>query len=104
MNVCNVDNAAVSCSAFKLCDKVSGSWSPSISSVSCEMVMCEKPPPLLHGIVEGDSYNYGDFVMYSCLPGFDMKVKLIQSSFAFFWSGISLCGKTNVVGPKLHNK
>ncbi|XP_006809694.1 sushi, von Willebrand factor type A, EGF and pentraxin domain-containing protein 1-like [Neolamprologus brichardi] len=53
--------------------QVGGSWSPSISSVSCEMVMCEKPPPLLHGIVEGDSYNYGDFVMYSCLPGFDMK-------------------------------
>lgn len=84
MPVCNVDNAAVSCSAFKLCDKVGGSWSPSISSVSCEMVMCEKPPPLLHGLVEGDSYNYGDFVMYSCLPGFDMKVKVIRSSFAFF--------------------
>ncbi|XP_034005924.1 LOW QUALITY PROTEIN: sushi, von Willebrand factor type A, EGF and pentraxin domain-containing protein 1 [Trematomus bernacchii] len=56
-----------------------GSWAPSISSVSCELVFCEKPPPLLHGVTEGDSYNYGDFVMYSCLPGFDMKGDSVQT-------------------------
>ncbi|XP_063750705.1 sushi, von Willebrand factor type A, EGF and pentraxin domain-containing protein 1 isoform X1 [Eleginops maclovinus] len=56
-----------------------GSWAPSISSVSCELVFCEKPPPLLQGITEGDSYNYGDFVMYSCLPGFDMKGDSIRT-------------------------
>lgn len=60
-----------------LCDKLGGSWAPSISSVSCELVVCEKPPPLLNGLTEGDNYNYGDFVLYSCLPGFDMKVLLI---------------------------
>uniref|UniRef100_A0A667ZKN9 Sushi, von Willebrand factor type A, EGF and pentraxin domain-containing protein 1 n=1 Tax=Myripristis murdjan TaxID=586833 RepID=A0A667ZKN9_9TELE len=55
------------------------SWSPSILSVSCELVVCEKPPPLLHGISEGDSYNYGDIVTYSCLPGFDMKGDSVQT-------------------------
>uniref|UniRef100_A0A672YPS0 Sushi, von Willebrand factor type A, EGF and pentraxin domain-containing protein 1 n=1 Tax=Sphaeramia orbicularis TaxID=375764 RepID=A0A672YPS0_9TELE len=59
--------------------QVGGGWAPSISSVSCELVVCEKPPPLLHGIIEGDSYNYGDFVMYSCLPGFDLKGDSIQT-------------------------
>ncbi|XP_008281602.1 sushi, von Willebrand factor type A, EGF and pentraxin domain-containing protein 1 [Stegastes partitus] len=59
--------------------QVGGSWAPSIMSVSCEMVVCEKPPPFLHGLIEGDSYNYGDFVMYSCLPGFDMKGDSIQT-------------------------
>uniref|UniRef100_A0A672YPJ6 Sushi, von Willebrand factor type A, EGF and pentraxin domain-containing protein 1 n=1 Tax=Sphaeramia orbicularis TaxID=375764 RepID=A0A672YPJ6_9TELE len=62
--------------------QVGGGWAPSISSVSCELVVCEKPPPLLHGIIEGDSYNYGDFVMYSCLPGFDLKVQFNRT-----WSG-----------------
>uniref|UniRef100_A0A8C4EGK4 Sushi, von Willebrand factor type A, EGF and pentraxin domain-containing protein 1 n=1 Tax=Dicentrarchus labrax TaxID=13489 RepID=A0A8C4EGK4_DICLA len=62
-----------------LCAKLGGIWAPSISSVSCELVVCEKPPPLLHGITEGDSYNYGDFVMYSCLPGFGMKGDSIQT-------------------------
>uniref|UniRef100_A0A671UN51 Sushi, von Willebrand factor type A, EGF and pentraxin domain-containing protein 1 n=1 Tax=Sparus aurata TaxID=8175 RepID=A0A671UN51_SPAAU len=51
--------------------QMGGGWAPSISSVSCELVVCEKPPPLLHGVTEGDSYNYGDFVMYSCLPGIE---------------------------------
>lgn len=63
--------------------QMGGGWAPSISSVSCELVVCEKPPPLLHGVTEGDSYNYGDFVMYSCLPGFDMKVLLISQSYHF---------------------
>lgn len=54
--------------------QLGGAWAPSVSSVSCEVVVCEKPPPLLQGVTEGDSYNYGDVVMYSCLPGFTMKV------------------------------
>ncbi|TKS92960.1 Sushi, von [Collichthys lucidus] len=56
-----------------------GRWAPSISSVSCELVVCEKPPPLLHGVTEGDRYSYGDFVVYSCLPGFEMKGDSIQT-------------------------
>ncbi|XP_029944330.1 sushi, von Willebrand factor type A, EGF and pentraxin domain-containing protein 1 isoform X2 [Salarias fasciatus] len=59
--------------------QVGGVWAPSVSSASCEVVVCDKPPPLLHGIIEGDSYNYGDFVLYSCLPGFDMKGDSIQT-------------------------
>ncbi|XP_056156472.1 LOW QUALITY PROTEIN: sushi, von Willebrand factor type A, EGF and pentraxin domain-containing protein 1 [Lampris incognitus] len=59
--------------------QLGGSWSPSLSSVSCEPVVCEKPRPLLHGVVEGDSYNYGDMVMYSCLPGFDLKGDSVQT-------------------------
>ncbi|XP_067379775.1 sushi, von Willebrand factor type A, EGF and pentraxin domain-containing protein 1 isoform X2 [Channa argus] len=56
-----------------------GSWAPSISTVSCELVVCEKPLSVLHGITEGDSYNYGDFVIYSCLPGFDLKGDSVQT-------------------------
>ncbi|XP_008426204.1 sushi, von Willebrand factor type A, EGF and pentraxin domain-containing protein 1 isoform X1 [Poecilia reticulata] len=59
--------------------QMGGSWSPSIITVSCEVVMCEKPSPLLHGVMEGDSYIYGDFVLYSCLPGFDLKGDNIQT-------------------------
>ncbi|XP_041840984.1 sushi, von Willebrand factor type A, EGF and pentraxin domain-containing protein 1 isoform X2 [Melanotaenia boesemani] len=59
--------------------QVGGSWAPSISTVSCEMVVCEKPLPLLHGVIEGYSYNYGDFVQYSCLPGFEIKGDSVQT-------------------------
>uniref|UniRef100_A0A8C7FXD6 Sushi, von Willebrand factor type A, EGF and pentraxin domain-containing protein 1 n=1 Tax=Oncorhynchus kisutch TaxID=8019 RepID=A0A8C7FXD6_ONCKI len=54
--------------------QLGGSWSPGLSSVSCGLVVCEKPPLLPHGITEGDSYSYGDIVLYTCLPGFEMKV------------------------------
>ncbi|XP_074555287.1 sushi, von Willebrand factor type A, EGF and pentraxin domain-containing protein 1 [Halichoeres trimaculatus] len=68
--------------------QLGGAWSPSISSASCKVVVCEKPPPLLNGVTEGESYNYGDFVMYSCLPGFDMKGDSIQTCQADrTWSG-----------------
>ncbi|KAK9524849.1 hypothetical protein VZT92_017214 [Zoarces viviparus] len=59
--------------------QLGGGWAPSVSSVSCKVVVCERPPPLLHGVAEGDNYNYGDFVTYSCLPGFDMKGDSIQT-------------------------
>lgn len=59
--------------------QVGGRWSPSILSASCKLVVCEKPPPLLYGVTEGESYNYGDFVTYSCLPGFEIKGDSIQT-------------------------
>uniref|UniRef100_A0A1A7X820 Sushi, von Willebrand factor type A, EGF and pentraxin domain containing 1 n=2 Tax=Iconisemion striatum TaxID=60296 RepID=A0A1A7X820_9TELE len=59
--------------------QMGGGWAPDIFSVSCEVVVCEKPPPLLHGVVEGDSYNYGDFILYSCLPDFEMKGDSVQT-------------------------
>ncbi|XP_026208553.1 sushi, von Willebrand factor type A, EGF and pentraxin domain-containing protein 1 isoform X3 [Anabas testudineus] len=59
--------------------QLGGRWAPSLSTVSCELVVCEKPPPVDYGVIEGDSYNYGDFVMYSCLPGFDLKGDSIQT-------------------------
>nr|XP_057922474.1 sushi, von Willebrand factor type A, EGF and pentraxin domain-containing protein 1 isoform X2 [Doryrhamphus excisus] len=68
--------------------QLGGRWAPSIASVSCELVVCEKPPPLLHGVTEGESYNYGDFVMYSCLPGFEIKGDSVQTCQADrAWSG-----------------
>lgn len=76
-----------------LCDKVGGNWAPDILSVSCEVVMCKKPAPLLHGIIEGDSYNYGDFILYSCLPGFEMKV-LIWISLAPKHNSVNAIYKT----------
>nr|XP_046174411.1 sushi, von Willebrand factor type A, EGF and pentraxin domain-containing protein 1-like isoform X1 [Oncorhynchus gorbuscha] len=56
-----------------------GSWSPGLSSVSCVLVVCEKPPPLPHGISKGDSYSYGDIVLYICLSGFEMKGDSVQT-------------------------
>ncbi|XP_061921980.1 sushi, von Willebrand factor type A, EGF and pentraxin domain-containing protein 1 isoform X1 [Entelurus aequoreus] len=68
--------------------QLGGRWAPSIASVSCELVVCEKPPVLLHGVTEGKSYNYGDFVMYSCLPGFEIKGDSVQTCQADkAWSG-----------------
>lgn len=66
---------------FPVLSQLGGGWAPEISSVSCKVVVCEKPHPLLHGVTEGDSFNYGDSVLYSCLPGFDMKVMIIRLSF-----------------------
>lgn len=78
-----MNNAALSCPVyFSACVQLGRNWTPSILTVSCELVVCEKPPPLLHGVVEGDNYNYGDFVMYHCLPGFFMKVRLIRDTFS----------------------
>lgn len=37
-------------------------------------VICEKPLPILNGLVEGKSYNYGDIISYTCLPGFELQV------------------------------
>uniref|UniRef100_A0A8B9HXL3 Sushi, von Willebrand factor type A, EGF and pentraxin domain-containing protein 1 n=1 Tax=Astyanax mexicanus TaxID=7994 RepID=A0A8B9HXL3_ASTMX len=51
-----------------------GRWSPSFSSNSCVLVFCDKPHPLLHGIIKGESYSYGDTVTYTCLPGFELQV------------------------------
>ncbi|CDQ91696.1 unnamed protein product, partial [Oncorhynchus mykiss] len=56
-----------------------GSWSPGLSSVSCVLVVCEKPPPLPHGISKGDSYSCGDIVLYTCLSGFEMKGDSVQT-------------------------
>ncbi|XP_028973250.2 sushi, von Willebrand factor type A, EGF and pentraxin domain-containing protein 1 isoform X3 [Esox lucius] len=59
--------------------QLGGSWSPAISSVSCALVVCEKPPPLPNGFTEGDNHSYGDMVMYSCLSGFEMKGDSVQT-------------------------
>ncbi|XP_062305372.1 sushi, von Willebrand factor type A, EGF and pentraxin domain-containing protein 1 isoform X1 [Osmerus eperlanus] len=59
--------------------QVGGSWSPALSSVPCGVVLCQKPLPLLNGIAEGDGYSYGDIILYSCLPGFDMKGDSVQT-------------------------
>ncbi|KAL0189248.1 hypothetical protein M9458_016347, partial [Cirrhinus mrigala] len=52
---------------------VSGKWSPPFSSKSCVPVICEKPLPILNGLVEGKSNNYGDIISYSCLSGFEIQ-------------------------------
>uniref|UniRef100_A0A8C7T4M1 Sushi, von Willebrand factor type A, EGF and pentraxin domain-containing protein 1 n=1 Tax=Oncorhynchus mykiss TaxID=8022 RepID=A0A8C7T4M1_ONCMY len=78
--------------------QLGGSWSPGLSSVSCGLVVCEKPPLLPHGITEGDSYSYGDIVLYTCLPGFEMKGDSVQTCQGDrTWSGaqptcVSKCG------------
>ncbi|XP_034532135.1 sushi, von Willebrand factor type A, EGF and pentraxin domain-containing protein 1 isoform X3 [Notolabrus celidotus] len=80
--------------------QLGGTWSPSFSSASCKLVVCEKPPPLLHGVTEGESYNYGDFVMYSCLPGFGMKGDSIQTCQGDrAWSGTQPLCVAHSCGP-----
>uniref|UniRef100_M3ZHP6 Sushi, von Willebrand factor type A, EGF and pentraxin domain containing 1 n=1 Tax=Xiphophorus maculatus TaxID=8083 RepID=M3ZHP6_XIPMA len=65
------------------------------------LVMCEKPSALLHGVMEGDSYTYGDFVLYSCLPGFDLKGESIQTCQGDgTWSGTQpVCVSASSCGP-----
>uniref|UniRef100_A0A8C2AZW3 Sushi, von Willebrand factor type A, EGF and pentraxin domain-containing protein 1 n=1 Tax=Cyprinus carpio TaxID=7962 RepID=A0A8C2AZW3_CYPCA len=55
---------------------VSGNWSPPFSSKSCVPVICEKPLPIINGLVEGKSYNYGDIISYTCLPGFELQFNI----------------------------
>ncbi|XP_029026032.1 sushi, von Willebrand factor type A, EGF and pentraxin domain-containing protein 1 isoform X4 [Betta splendens] len=99
--------------------QLGGSWAPDFSAVSCEPVVCKKPPPVDHGFIKGDSYNYGDLVMYSCLPGFDLKGDSVQTCQGDgTWSGTQpvcigqSCGPPPTVkgaqvqvigGPYLHN-
>uniref|UniRef100_A0A8C1SBI8 Sushi, von Willebrand factor type A, EGF and pentraxin domain-containing protein 1 n=1 Tax=Cyprinus carpio TaxID=7962 RepID=A0A8C1SBI8_CYPCA len=59
---------------------VSGKWSPPFSSKSCVPVICEKPLPILNGLVEGKSYNYGDVISYTCLPGFELQNLTCQAN------------------------
>ncbi|CAN9509297.1 unnamed protein product [Ophioblennius macclurei] len=68
--------------------QVGGVWSPSVWSASCQEVVCEEPPALPNGVMEGDGYAYGDHVLYSCLPGFTMKGDPVQTCQADrTWSG-----------------
>uniref|UniRef100_A0A8C1JVU7 Sushi, von Willebrand factor type A, EGF and pentraxin domain-containing protein 1 n=1 Tax=Cyprinus carpio TaxID=7962 RepID=A0A8C1JVU7_CYPCA len=59
---------------------VSGNWSPPFSSKSCVPVICEKPLPIINGLVEGKSYNYGDIISYTCLPGFELQNLTCQAN------------------------
>ncbi|XP_061525630.1 sushi, von Willebrand factor type A, EGF and pentraxin domain-containing protein 1 isoform X5 [Phycodurus eques] len=80
--------------------QLGGGWAPSIASVSCEPVVCGNPPPLVNGVREGDSYNYGDFVMYSCLPGFEIKGDSVQTCQADrTWSGTRPACLAQSCGP-----
>ncbi|XP_019713979.1 sushi, von Willebrand factor type A, EGF and pentraxin domain-containing protein 1 isoform X2 [Hippocampus comes] len=80
--------------------QVGGSWAPGLTSVSCEPVVCAKPPPLLNGLREGDSYNYGDFVLYSCLPGFEIKGDSVRTCQADrTWSGTQPACLAQSCGP-----
>ncbi|KAG7461968.1 hypothetical protein MATL_G00196770 [Megalops atlanticus] len=65
-----------------------GSWSPGFSSDTCVPVSCGMPLPLHHGNIEGESYNYGDVIIYKCLPGFKIQgdsMKICQGDKT--WSG-----------------
>uniref|UniRef100_A0A8C1SDC7 Sushi, von Willebrand factor type A, EGF and pentraxin domain-containing protein 1 n=1 Tax=Cyprinus carpio TaxID=7962 RepID=A0A8C1SDC7_CYPCA len=75
---------------------VSGKWSPPFSSKSCVPVICEKPLPILNGLVEGKSYNYGDVISYTCLPGFELQVHYFYSSIFQMASRVS-CGPPPVI-------
>ncbi|XP_064877917.1 sushi, von Willebrand factor type A, EGF and pentraxin domain-containing protein 1-like isoform X5 [Oncorhynchus nerka] len=80
--------------------QLGGSWYPGLSSVSCGLVVCEKPPLLPHGITEGDSYSYGDIVLYTCLPGFEMKGDSVQTCQGDrTWSGAQPTCVTVSCGP-----
>ncbi|XP_056124585.1 sushi, von Willebrand factor type A, EGF and pentraxin domain-containing protein 1 isoform X2 [Rhinichthys klamathensis goyatoka] len=68
---------------------ISGKWSPSFSSKSCVPVICEKPLAIINGLVEGKSYNYGDIISHTCLPGFEIQGDSVQTCQGDkTWSGI----------------
>ncbi|KAJ3584915.1 hypothetical protein NHX12_013638 [Muraenolepis orangiensis] len=62
-----------------------GSWSPGLSSVSCRVVTCPRPPAPANAVLQAavgddtEGYNYGDVIMFSCLPGYGMKGDSIQT-------------------------
>ncbi|GAA6109550.1 sushi, von Willebrand factor type A, EGF and pentraxin domain-containing protein 1 isoform X1 [Tachysurus ichikawai] len=79
-------------------------WSPSFSSNSCFPVIFEKPLPILHGNIKGDNYNYGDMIVYTCVPGFELQghgVQICQGDRT--WSGsqpecvVTSCGPPPIV-------
>ncbi|XP_018585768.2 sushi, von Willebrand factor type A, EGF and pentraxin domain-containing protein 1 isoform X1 [Scleropages formosus] len=76
-----------------------GAWLPSFSH-SCVVVSCGKPLPLHHGRVTGDSFNFGDMVIYECLSGFQLQgdaVKICQSD--KLWSGVHPLCEAVFCGP-----
>lgn len=80
--------------------QLGGYWSPNISSVVCEPVVCPKPPPLVNGVTEGDTFTYGNSVKYSCLPGFEMKGDAIQICLTDrTWSGTQPLCVAQTCGP-----
>ncbi|XP_061133183.1 sushi, von Willebrand factor type A, EGF and pentraxin domain-containing protein 1 isoform X1 [Syngnathus typhle] len=86
-------------SALAQC-QMGGSWSPSIASARCEPTACDAPPPLADGVREGDSYNYGDVVTYSCLPGFEIQGDSVQTCQADkTWSGTRPACLARSCGP-----
>lgn len=40
------------------------------SDPSCQEVLCEKPPGIAHGSVNGDVYRAGSSIFYKCEPGY----------------------------------
>ncbi|KAJ8262625.1 hypothetical protein GJAV_G00168490 [Gymnothorax javanicus] len=77
-----------------------GSWSPPISSHTCVPVSCGKPRPLYNGSVSGDSFTFGDTVIYSCLAGFQLQgdsIKVCQGDGA--WSGSEVLCNAVSCGP-----
>ncbi|XP_035375850.1 sushi, von Willebrand factor type A, EGF and pentraxin domain-containing protein 1 isoform X3 [Electrophorus electricus] len=77
-----------------------GRWSPFFSSNSCVPVICEKPLPLLHGNIKGERYSYGDMIMYTCLPGFQLQgdsVHICQGDST--WSGAQPLCVAKSCGP-----
>lgn len=80
--------------------QLGGNWSPSITSIACEPVICPKPAPLLHGVTEGDRFSYGDTIKFSCLSGFQMKGDAIQTCRGDkTWSGSKPLCVAQTCGP-----
>ncbi|KAL0970174.1 hypothetical protein UPYG_G00238360 [Umbra pygmaea] len=68
--------------------QLGGSWSPELSLVSCVLLVCEEPPLILNGITEGVRHSYGAMLMYTCLPGFDLKGDSVRTcQIDRTWSG-----------------
>ncbi|XP_078575446.1 sushi, von Willebrand factor type A, EGF and pentraxin domain-containing protein 1-like isoform X3 [Branchiostoma floridae x Branchiostoma japonicum] len=49
----------------------SGSWNG--TSPLCEPVSCGKPAEILHGSANGTNFRYKSTVIYSCIPGYELK-------------------------------
>ncbi|XP_053558647.1 sushi, von Willebrand factor type A, EGF and pentraxin domain-containing protein 1 [Bombina bombina] len=48
-----------------------GTWSG--LEPQCKRISCEPPEFLENGIIDGDSYLFGDEIHYSCKPGFELQ-------------------------------
>ena len=82
--------------------QANGKWSD--INATCIPVTCGKPPDIEHATIGGSSFNFGEYIFYKCLEGFEMTGNnLLQCSSNGTWEGtlpschMTSCGSVPVI-------